>query len=63
MKLSTKILLPVLTIVEHKNLTTLVEERLDAHIRVGAKKQFSQTGLWNIHNQRKTFTTRRYMKW
>ena len=62
MKHSTKTLLPDLTIADLKKLTTLVDERLDAHMPEPGKKQFSQADLWNINKQRKTFITRRYLR-
>ena len=62
MKHSTKTLLPALTNSDLKILTSIVEERLDAHVPVIGKKQFSQADLWNINKQRRTFATRRYLK-
>lgn len=62
MKHSTKTLLPALTISDLKNLTIVVEERLDAHTPAIEKKQFTQVDLWNINKQRKTFKARQYLK-
>ena len=62
MRHSTKTLLPELTISEIKNLTVVVEERLDVNIPVKVKKQFCQADLWNINKQRKSFSTRRYLR-
>lgn len=62
MKHSTKTLLPALSISDLKNLTILVEERLDVSIPETGKKKFSQADLWNINKHRRTFQTRRYLK-
>ena len=62
MKHSTTKLLPALTISDLKNLTILVEERLDVHVPETGKKKFSHADLWNINKQGKTFATRRYLK-
>lgn len=62
MRHSTKTLLPELTISEIQNLTIVVEERLDVNIPGKVKKQFSQADLWNINKQRKSFSTRRYLR-
>ena len=63
MKHTTKILLPALTIADLKNLTTIVDERLDTQVPATEKKQFNQADLWNINKQRRTFSTRRYLKY
>ncbi len=61
MKFSTKNLHPVLTMIEHKNLTILVEERLDVPMPATTKKKFGSVDLWNINKQRKSFKIRRYL--
>jgi hypothetical protein len=59
MKLLSNNLLETLSNTEIKNLTTQVNETLLRNYKKETPKTFSAADLWNIHRQRRAFSSRR----
>lgn len=61
MKLLSPLFLKEVSKTEINRLTKETKETLDIILENDKKKKFTGADLWNIHRQRRSFSTRRYI--
>lgn len=61
MKIVSPLFLKEISSTEMNHLTKETMETLDIHNKSEKQKKMTRADLWNIHNQRRVFSTRRFI--